>query len=254
MTKVLDEMQPPSYQEPAAPQDPEAFRRLVLGRRSVRQFLPEAVDPKHIASSIDLALLSPTSSNLMPVEFHWVRSPAARAALVKHCFSQPAAATAQELVVIVSRTGTWRRNAALMIKALETHPNVPKAVFAYYKRVVPGLYTQGPLGVIGLLRGLVVTLVGLFTLVPREPHGKGAMRVWATKSASLAAQTFMLALHSFGLDSCPMEGCDGRRVARSLGLARDAKVAMVIGIGKRKADGIYGPRLRLDRHLFFKEH
>ena len=59
---------------------------------------------------LELALLAPNSSNLQPWEFYWVRSPEKKQNLVSYCLGQPAAATAQELVVAVARPDYWKIN------------------------------------------------------------------------------------------------------------------------------------------------
>jgi nitroreductase len=89
--------------------------------------------------------------------------------------------------------------------------------------------------------------------MPREPNFEWGMQMWATKSVCLAASIFMLAIRSRGYDSCPMEGCDQRRIKSLLRLPRDARVCMVIAVGERADKGIYGKRVRLDRSWFVKE-
>jgi nitroreductase len=56
-----------------------------------------------------------------------------------------------------------------------------------------------------------------------------------------------------GFDSCPMEGIDQKRVKKLLALPRDAQIPMVIGVGKRAPNGVYGPWIRFNRSLFVKE-
>ena len=45
---------------------------------------------------------------------------------------------------------------------------------------------------------------------------------------------------------------DEARVLKILGLGRGAVVTMVIGAGRRREGGIYGPRIRLPRERFVK--
>ncbi len=63
----------------------------------------------------------------------------------------------------------------------------------------------------------------------------------------------MLGLGANGFDSCPMEGFDEHRVRKLIKLPADGFVIMVIGAGKRAADGVYHPRLRFDRSRFVHE-
>ena len=67
--------------------------------------------------------------------------------------------------------------------------HVPRVVRLYYERLAPIMYTQGLLGELGLLKRLVVGVLGLSRPVPREPYSRADMRVWAVKSTALAAET-----------------------------------------------------------------
>ena len=88
---------------------------LVRKRRSVRKFLNEKVPEEVITKALKAALLAPNSSNLQPWEFYWVKDIKNKKNLIKACFSQNAAKTAQELIVAVSRIDTWKRNRGLIL-------------------------------------------------------------------------------------------------------------------------------------------
>lgn len=230
------------------------FSSVIHGRRSVRVFEDSQVAAEVINRCLELSLLSPSSSNLQPWEFYWVRSTTLRRDLITACLDQPAAKTAAELIVIVARTDTWRRNRRLMLERFSTSKQpVPKSAIDYYERLVPIAMTQGFLGVFGLLKAIGVFFMGLVRPVPREPTSKCDLKIWAIKSVALAAQTFMLAIRAEGFDSCPMEGFDSVRVKKLLGLGRGSHVVMVVGVGKRTSSGVYGDRIRFDRELFVKE-
>jgi len=68
---------------------------------------------------------------------------------------------------------------------------------------------------------------------------------WATKSTSLACQNLMIAAEALGVNTCPMEGFDGRRLSRYLGLShRYHEIVMVIAIGKKSHDYVEPPQWR----------
>lgn len=227
------------------------FRQVVESRRSVRVFTQEQIPDAVVEECLDLALLAPTSSNLQCWEFYWVKSEAQKSEMVKACLSQPAAATAQTLIVCVARTNTWKKHAKQMLEFLEKHPESPKAVKLYYSKLVPFVYGQGFLGVWGVLKKyLVLPVVGLFRPVPRGPVGSAGMREWAHKTTALACENLMLGLSAAGFDSCPMEGFDERRVKKILGLGCGSYVTMVVGAGRRAEKGIYGPRIRFPKEQF----
>jgi len=241
------------YSEPVPEIAVEEFRKTVMSRRSVRRFdatpIPEAV----LQDCLDMALLAPNSSNLQPWEFHVVKTEALRAQLATACLGQNAAKTAQVLVAVVARLATWQEHCDLM---LEHWPEetVPKIVDNYYRRLAKLHYSQGPLNVLGLGKRAFASVSGLRRPMPRGPFTHADMKVWAAKSTALGAENFMLAMRAHGFDTCPMEGFDEHRVRRLLDLPSDAFVVMVIGCGKRAADGVYHPRIRFDRARFIKEY
>ncbi len=230
------------------------FRKVVESRRSVRLFDGTPIPEEQVREALDMALLAPNSSNLQPWEFHWVRTPEKKEALVQACLAQPAARSAAELIVCVARTDTWRAMRARMLDAFAAQKDVPASALDYYRRLVPFVYTVGPLGVLARLRGAAMWAVGLFRPVPREPSSRAQLTTWAVKSTALGCENLMLAFRARGWDTCPMEGMDSRRVKSLLGLPRGASVVMVVAAGKRSSKGVYGPRLRFDRALFVKEH
>ena len=238
-----------------APQvDSSAFHDVVDSRRSVRVYADDPVPSDIMKACIDAALKAPNSSNLQAWEIHHVVSPEKKKALVEACLSQPAAATAPELLVFVGRPDLWRRNNRWMIEAFDRLGNVPKGAYQYYRKITPLVYDQGAFGWRTPFKWMLTRWRGLSRPYPREPIGKWGMRIWAHKSTALACAHFMLAMRAHGFDSCPMEGMDSARVKRILGLPNQAVVTMVISAGKRAEGGVYGRRLRFEREHFVHEH
>ena len=122
---------------------------------------------------------------------------------------------------------------------------LPPSVATYYKKLMPLMMRNDPLGVMNLVRRIGFTVAGLRGPIVRQPVNDGDHRIWAHTQAALAAQTLMLSLTAHGYDSCPMGGIDSKRLARILNLPSGAEVAMVISAGRRKPEGLYGPRVRL---------
>jgi nitroreductase len=55
----------------------------------------------------------------------------------------------------------------------------------------------------------------------------------------------MIAAEALGLNTCPMEGFDGRRLSKFLGLSsRYHEIVMVIAIGKKSDAVVVEPRWR----------
>jgi nitroreductase len=232
------------------------LEEIIMSRRSIRLFDQTPVPPAVIEHSLDMALNAPNSSNMQPWEFIWVKTPQIREALVKACLSQAAATTAAELIVCVAHTRTWKRSREDVLKRLEEHERqgvrIPAAAFDYYRKIVPMMYTQGPLGVIGWLKRVSFFLTGLRKPSMREPVSQHDMEVWAVKSAALACENFMLAIRAHGFDTCPMEGFDSVRVKKLVNLPSGALIPMVMAIGKRGPKGVTLPHIRSDRSFFIK--
>jgi nitroreductase len=233
--------------------NPEAFRELVSARRSVRKFTTELIPDHIVHECIDLALLAPNSSNLQTWEFYRIKNESVKQDVVKACFSQPAAATAAELIVCVAVPSNWKRSCKQMLEYFKSLPvETPKSALLYYSKLAPFVYTVGPFNVLTPFKWLLNTIGGIFKVVPREPISSFGLKLWSVKSCALAAENLMLAFRAHGYDTCPMEGYDSCRVKKAMGLSSKATIVMIVGAGKRADGGLYGPRIRFSREQFVK--
>ena len=240
-----------TYIEEAISVNKEEFIKVVESRRSVRIYDNSQVKEEDMLKCLELSLLSANSSNLQPWEFYWVKDIDKKNKLIDYCLGQPAASTAQELVVCVARPDNWKINTQIMLDMFK-EKELPQAVSTYYKKIVPLAYNQGFLGLFGFIKKISTFFIGLKRSIPREPTSFNDMKIWAHKSTALACQTLMLSLRAFGYDSCPMEGIDSFRIKKLLKLPKKAQICMVISAGKRASNGVYGKRFRLERERFIK--
>ena len=252
--QILNQISAGDYTEESTHYSAEEFTELANARRSCRVYTDEPVPESVMEKCMDLALLAPNSSNLQPWKFFWVKSPDKRAQLDKFCLDQPAATTAAEIIVAVACPENWKFTRELMLEKFKEQDEVkvPKAAYTYYDKLVPLVYSQGPLGVFGLIKRIYVWFLGIKKPMPRKPISNSHMKTWAHKSTALACENLMLAFRAYGYDTCPMEGLDEKRIKKMLGLERSEEVCMAISVGKRASDGIYGPRIRFERDLFIK--
>jgi nitroreductase len=154
----------------------------------------------------------------------------------------------------VARVDKVRPHRLQMLKLLDASGlPVPKMLRDYYAKLVPFVYATGPVSLLAPFKWLLFSLAGIFRPVPREPLGKADLQLWAAKSTALACQNLMLAFSSHGFDTCPMEGLDSRRVKRLLDLPSASVVVMAIAVGRRRPEGVYGPRVRFPSSQFVKE-
>lgn len=226
------------------------FKAIVDYRRSNRKFDPAVQVPIEIVkSSLESAILSPNSSNMQLWEFYWIKSEAELKRFVPLCLGQSAAATAQQMVVFVTRKDLWSKRAQWNLSQIKDQmtgepSSIEKNGLQYYGKVMPLLYRNDIFGFMTFLRKTICFFMGI-----KKPFmrfgGKADQRVMVHKSCALAAQTFMLSIAAAGYHSCPMEGFDQKRVKKALGLPRGAEVNMIISIGLGTEAGIWGPRFRV---------
>ncbi len=244
---------PPSfdYFEEMPQQDSSGFDQVIRSRRSVRVFKDEPVPNDVIQKAIEHGLLAPNSSNLQSWKFVWVASEEAKAVCTKACLNQSAATTAQSFIIAIARTKSWNPIRLKMINYLKAQ-EAPSSALAYYEKLVPLVYNQGPLGLWGLVKKVIIFFRGLSQPTPRGPASHGDMRVWAHKTCALACENIMLSLVSQGYDSCPMEGFDEVVISKNYPslLKKGDEICMILGIGKRDHGGIYGPQVRMDAKEF----
>ncbi|WP_087025746.1 nitroreductase family protein [Thaumasiovibrio subtropicus] len=238
---------------------PLSFEQLIQSRRSVRKYDQETpFDHDAVTRSLKLALLSPNSSNMQLWAFHRVKSHDTREKLADYCMGQNAAKTANELIVITTTPEKWRaraeQNAQKVREAFKDRNDATaRNAQNYYEKLIPFLYRNDPLGLMGLARKMISFSLGFKRPMVREVS-KSDLRVCLHKSASLAAMTFMTAMRNEGYDTCPMEGFDSKRVRALLDIPKQHDICMIISCGKRIEEGIYGERHRVDANSVIFEH
>ncbi len=227
------------------------FDKIVRTRRSVRRYKKIDINDDDVKDSIHHASLAPNSSNLQLWEFYHITSEELMNKISKACFDQPAARTANQFVVIVTRKDLWNKRRMFNIntiknKSLNTNDKSLKnrnLAIKYYKYLIPTIYKDF-FGLLGYFRYINAMIIGLFRPIYRQVTNSD-MRVVAHKSCALAAQNFMLSMTSKGYDTCPMEGFDSLRVKRILSLPYSSEINMVISCGIRDDDGVYGKQIRV---------
>ena len=235
------------------------FDKIVRIRRSVRRYKKTDINDDDVKDSILHASLAPNSSNLQLWEFYHVTSEKLMNKISEACFNQPAARTANQFVVIVTRKDLWNKRRIFNIntiknKTLNASDKSLKnrdLALKYYKYLIPTIYKEF-FGLLGYIRYINAMIIGLFRPIYRQVTNSD-MRVVAHKSSALAAQNFMLSMTSKGYDTCPMEGFDSLRVKRILSLPYSSEINMVISCGIRDDNGVYGKQIRVPfDDIYFK--
>jgi nitroreductase len=237
------------------------FEEIVNHRRSIRVYKNQPIDTEKVKHCVELASLSPNSSNMQLWEFYHITDPTILKKLAVACLDQSAATTAQQILVFVTRRDLFR-NRAKKVLALETQnilKNSPqerqekriKQRQLYYGKLMPFLYGRF-FGILGWIRYIFVNIVGIFRPIFYQVT-ENDTRVVVHKTCALAAQTFMLAMAAEGYDTCPMEGFDSRKVKRLLKIPFGAEINMVISCGIRDEKGVWGDRMRIPFEEVYKK-
>jgi nitroreductase len=231
---------------------------IVSERRSVRVFDPSKYFPAEVVTkALNLAALSANSSNMQLWEFHRLKGCDFRDKMLPICLQQSAVRTAQEFVVFVCRPDKWRHRQKFNLDLFsqeESKLEVNKSYVNYYKKIIPSLYVNDRVGVIGYLRKIFVNIMGLFKPTYREVS-LCDLQATLHKSCALAAQTFMLSVAAQGYSSCPLEGFDSVRLAKLLDLPGSALFTMVVAVGNiDPKKGIWSSRRRVDMSSVVIEH
>lgn len=238
-----DERPNPSFERSALP----GFKKTVQGRRAIRIFDGNPIPEDTMRDCLRGAVLAPSASNLQCYELYWVRDEEKKKQLSELCLGQPAATTAGELVVIVSRVDLWQSHLKKMTDIMTGNGKNPLKgpVRDYYESIVPMLMRTDRWGFHNLMRRLMFWYRSRSEPTVNGPVKRADHRVYGHIQASLAAENLMLSLSAHGYESCPMGGIDKRGIGKLLQIPATAEVTMVIGAGTGTPEGLFSPRTRL---------
>jgi nitroreductase len=205
-------------------------------RRAIKVFDPTPIPEQVRTQILDAACCAPSSFNMQPYRLVWIESPEARREAARLCMGQSPAETASALVVTVADVGSWRSTTAAHLAWMRKAGFGAEKIAEADKRAsfAKWFFLQGWFGIFGWVKWLMLRAVNSWKIIGSLPVGRRGMFHWATKSTALACQNLMIAAEALGLNTCPMEGFDGRRLSRFLGLStRKQEIVMVIAIGKK---------------------
>jgi nitroreductase len=184
---------------------------------------------------------------MQPYRFYWVESPSMRKNAAQLCIGQSPAKTASALVVAVADIGSWRSTTQSHLEWSRQRGFRGERVSECERKAKFGkwFFIQGWFGVLGILKWIALRMVNLSRIIGMPPVSRQGLFKWATKSTSLACENLMIAAEVLGLNTCPMEGFDGRRLSKFLGLSsRYHEIVMVIAIGKKSDAEVVEPQWR----------
>ena len=109
------------------------FDKIVRIRRSVRRYKKTEINDDDVKDSILHASLAPNSSNLQLWEFYHITSEELMNKISKACFDQPAARTANQFVVIVTRKDLWNERRIFNINFSLTNSEFMGNSFIFFR-------------------------------------------------------------------------------------------------------------------------
>jgi nitroreductase len=219
----------------------------ILQRRATRGFDPVEVPAAARDQILTAACAAPSSFNSQPYRLIWIESPGAKEKAAELCLSQSPAVTASVLVVAVADLGLWTAtNEGQLQWMRETGFSEDKIlVFEKKAKFSKWFYLQGWFNVFGAAKWTVLKTIHPWKIFGMAPASRQGLFKWATKSTALACANLMIAAEALGFNTCPMEGFDGARLGKFLGLSRRTQeIVMVIAVGKKSAKHQDEPRWR----------
>lgn len=181
-------------------------------RYATKQFDPTKKVPETEFNELTEALrLSASSFGLQPWKFFVIKNPAIRAKIREHAWGQSQVTDASHLIVLAARKGIDDEYIRHFIKATaETRKTTIEALKGYEDMMLNAVRNMPP----------------------------EAVTAWNQRQVYIALGTLLLAAAEKGIDACPMEGFDPKKVDEVLGL-KDFTVTAICPVGYRAASDSY---------------
>jgi nitroreductase len=221
--------------------------QAILQRRAIRAFDGARVPPETREQLLRAAIAAPSGFNSQSYRLIWIESPGAKEKAAELCMSQSAAVTASVLVAAVADLGMWNTTNEGQLRWMRETGFGEDKIREYEKKAkfAKWFYVQGWFNLIGAVKWAILKAMHPWKVIGMVPVTKQGLFKWATKATSLACGNLMIAAEALGFNTCPMEGFDGARLAKFLGLSGNTQeIVMVIAIGKKSANHVDHPQWR----------
>ena len=168
-------------------------------RYACRRFTSDGVPHEALRSVLEAGRLAPSGFGLEPWRFLVARENALRARVAEACFSQPAAATAPVLIVLVALADALRPESGFVKQQLEAEAgdSDPAPVMETY----------------------------------RAFHDSADIGAWAAGQCQIAAAFMMLEATHQALATCPIGGFDEAGLGAALDLPAGERPVLVLALG-----------------------
>ncbi len=220
----------------------------IFQRRAVKVFEPVEISEGMREQILNAARHAPSSFNAQPYRFYWVETAKEKTVVTKLCLGQMPAQTASALLIAVADLESLTATSQRQLEWMRSRSEFSEEKIRDYERTAKIgriLFMPGPFGIFGAMKWGLFWLLNLWKVMGMPPTSRQDLFKWATKSTSLACENLMIAAEALGINTCPMEGFDGRRLSKYLGLsARYHEIVMVIAIGKKSRAYVEPPQWR----------
>jgi nitroreductase len=136
----------------------------------------------------------------------------------------------------VAELDCWRFTSLAQLAWMRAFGFSPEKISEYERKskFSKWFYFQGWCNLFGAFKWIVFRALSLFEIIGTPLVTRQGLFKRATESISLACENLMIAAESRGLNTCPMEDCDSRRLSRFLRLtSHSQEIVMVIAVGKK---------------------
>lgn len=219
----------------------------LLRRRAIRAFDAVPVPAETRELLLKAAVAAPSGFNSQPYRLFWIEAAAQREKAAELCMGQSAARTASVLVAAVADLGMWKATSEGQLQWMREKGFPEGKILEYEKKAkfAKWFYVQGWFNILGAAKWAILKGIHPWKVIGMAPVTKQGLFKWATKGVSLTCGNLMIAAEALGWHTCPMEGFDGERLSKFLGLSRQTQeIVMVIAIGKKSAKHVDQPQWR----------
>jgi len=112
----------------------DGFRAANRFRRAIRDFGSTPIKESDIVALLDEARYAPSSGNLQPYAFHWIRDADMKKRVAAACNGQKAAASASELIVLVASPDIGKKTAAAQLAYVDSAATLDAKSKQYHRQ------------------------------------------------------------------------------------------------------------------------
>ena len=207
----------------------QEFTELLRTKHSPRHFLDRSISVQLLEELLEATRLSPSAFNLQPTHYVVVTEKSLKEKLYTACMNQSQIIEAGAVVVFTGDKNAAENNLEKILEQDIKAGAISKDYENLLRKNVPLSFSRKPFGLGWLWKFLAEVIVGKFIPIPdlQAVHKK----YWLAKQVSISAMNFMLAAHTSGLATCPMEGFSERAVRKVLNIPKSHAVILVVPVG-----------------------